>query len=275
MAEAVESLHFEIGANAQPFLDMLNKLSEGLNAMVTQAESAGVSLDKMADGVSSSSATGAAGLRQVAESAKEAKSEVSAVGTQGGKELARGINTGAKQAQQALQQLDSASKRIFSAIKGYIAPLIAAAGFKSIFSDFINEGNELAKVSERVRMNAREIDAWRKANVAAGGSSEAFTRAMEDFTKRTGLSGEQFVKMGQRLNGLQGRHAEYALRYLGLTRESAAVFLKSNKEMGELVTRYREFALTPKDVENARKFKITWESSIITLKRVSVTQSRE
>lgn len=108
-------------------------------------------------------------------------------------------------------------------------------------------------------MNVSEIDAWRKANVAAGGSAEAFTQAMQAFTERTGASGEVFLRMGKQLNGMTGAQANYALKYLGLTRESAAVFLQNNKQMGELVETYRKLALTPKDAENARRFKISWQ----------------
>lgn len=108
-------------------------------------------------------------------------------------------------------------------------------------------------------MNVSEIDAWRKANVAAGGSAEAFTQAMQSFTERTGASGEVFLRMGKQLNGMTGAQANYALKYLGLTRESAAVFLQNNKQMGELVETYRKLALTPKDAENARRFKISWQ----------------
>lgn len=132
-------------------------------------------------------------------------------------------------------------------------------GAQFMFGNYINEGAKLDDISKKVRMNVSEIDAWRKANVAAGGSAEAFTQAMQAFTERTGASGEVFLRMGKQLNGMTGAQANYALKYLGLTRESAAVFLQNNKQMGELVETYRKLALTPKDAENARRFKISWQ----------------
>ena len=132
-------------------------------------------------------------------------------------------------------------------------------GAKLMFGNFLDEGAKLDDISKKVRMNVSEIDAWRKANVAAGGSAEAFTQAMQAFTERTGASGEVFLRMGKQLNGMTGAQANYALKYLGLTRESAAVFLQNNKQMGELVETYRKLALTPKDAENARRFKISWQ----------------
>ena len=188
--------------------------------------------------------------------------------SQAGQKAGKDIEKGAKQGSQALQKLDSMASKVFSAIKGYAGPLAAMFGAKMMFTNFIDEGDKLDKLSKEVRMNVSELDAWRKANVAAGGSADAFTNALKSFTDRTGASASVFLRMGKQLNGMNDAQANYALKYLGLTRESAAVFLQNNKQMNELVGKYRQMALSPKDAENARRFKIQWEITTMSMKNL-------
>lgn len=257
MAKTTDSLVIDVSVNSNDVIKFFEVLSDKLNQLLGYAQSAGEKLDSIGDstdGINKASAS----FDEVSQNAKKTSKEVEKVG-ESGETAGKKVDKSSKDASKSLSQLDSVAKRVFAAIKSYAAPLAAMFGAKFMFGNFLDEGAKLDDISKKVRMNVSEIDAWRKANVAAGGSAEAFTQAMQAFTERTGASGEVFLRMGKQLNGMTGAQANYALKYLGLTRESAAVFLQNNKQMGELVETYRKLALTPKDAENARRFKISWQ----------------
>lgn len=257
MAQKTDSLVIDVSVNSNDVVKFFELMSEKLNQLLGFAQEAGEKLDALgegSDGINEVSSS----INEVGQSAKKTSKEVGKVG-ESGETAGKKVVKSSKDASKSLSQLDSVAKRVFAAIKSYAAPLAAMFGAKFMFGNYIDEGSKLDDISKKVRMNVSEIDAWRKANVAAGGSAEAFTQAMQAFTERTGASGEVFLRMGKQLNGMTGAQANYALKYLGLTRESAAVFLQNNKQMGELVETYRKLALTPKDAENARRFKISWQ----------------
>ncbi|MFR1024938.1 MAG: hypothetical protein ACLSE8_00105 [Parasutterella sp.] len=117
-------------------------------------------------------------------------------------------------------------------------------------------------------MNVSELDAWRKANVAAGGSADAFT----EYAQIIHLIAPAPVP----LFSAHGKTAQWHERCPGqlcpeVSRpypESAAVFLQNNKQMNELVGKYRQMALSSKDAENARRFKIQWEITTMSMKNL-------
>lgn len=257
MAQKTDSLVIDVSVNSNDVVKFFELMSEKLNQLLGFAQEAGAKLDALgegSDGIKDVSSS----INEVGQNAKKTSKEVGKVG-ESGETAGKKVVKSSKDASKSLSQLDSVAKRVFASIKSYAAPLAAMFGAKFMFGNFLDEGAKLDDISKKVRMNVSEIDAWRKANVAAGGSAEAFTQAMQAFTERTGASGEVFLRMGKQLNGMTGAQANYALKYLGLTRESAAVFLQNNKQMGELVETYRKLALTPKDAENARRFKISWQ----------------
>lgn len=257
MAKTTDSLVIDVSVNSNDVIKFFEVLSDKLNQLLGYAQSAGEKLDALGEGSDGIKEVSGA-LNETAQNAKKTSKDLENVGTSG-KKAGKDVSKASKDASKSLSQLDSVAKRVFTAIKSYAAPLAAMFGAKFMFGNYIDEGSKLDDISKKVRINVSEIDAWRKANVAAGGSAEAFTQAMQAFTERTGASGEVFLRMGKQLNGMTGAQANYALKYLGLTRESAAVFLQNNKQMGELVETYRKLALTPKDAENARRFKISWQ----------------
>ncbi|HIV44977.1 hypothetical protein [Parasutterella sp.] len=266
MAKTTDSLVIDVSVNSNDVIKFFEVLSDKLNQLLGYAQSAGEKLDSIGDstdGINKASAS----FDEVSQNAKKTSKEVGKVG-ESGETAGKKVVKSSKDASKSLSQLDSVAKRVFAAIKSYAAPLAAMFGAKFMFGNFLDEGAKLDDISKKVRMNVSEIDAWRKANVAAGGSAEAFTQAMQAFTERTGASGEVFLRMGKQLNGMNDAQANYALKYLGLTRESAAVFLQNNKQMNELVGKYRQMALSPKDAENARRFKIQWEITTMSMKNL-------
>lgn len=266
MAQTTDSLVIDVSVNSNDVIKFFEVLSDKLNQLLGHAQQTGEKLDALgdsSDGINEVSSS----LNEAGQNAKKTSKDLDNLG-ESGKKAGKDVSNASKGASKSLSQLDSTARRVFAAIKSYAAPLAAMFGAKLMFTNFIEEGDKLEKLSKEVRGNVTEIDAWRKANIAAGGSAEAFTSAMKSFTERTGASADVFLRMGKQLNGMTGAQANYALKYLGLTRESAAVFLQNNKQMNELVDKYRKMALTPKDAENARRFKTQWELTTLSMKNM-------
>jgi methyl-accepting chemotaxis protein len=265
MAKTTDSLLIDIGLNADGIIEFFDSLSKKIDFLIKKSADAGDNLDELlGNPIGDQTAAAVESVKNNSDAATASMRQAS----QAGQKVGKDIEKGAKQGSQALQKLDSMASKVFSAIKGYAGPLAAMFGAKMMFTNFIDEGDKLDKLSKEVRMNVSELDAWRKANVAAGGSADAFTNALKSFTDRTGASASVFLRMGKQLNGMNDAQANYALKYLGLTRESAAVFLQNNKQMNELVGKYRQMALSPKDAENARRFKIQWEITTMSMKNL-------
>lgn len=265
MAKTTDSLLIDIGLNADGIIEFFDSLSKKIDFLIKKSADAGDNLDELlGNPIGDQTAAAVESVKNNSDAATSSMRQASQAGQKAGKD----IEKGAKQGSQALQKLDSMASKVFSAIKGYAGPLAAMFGAKMMFTNFIDEGDKLDKLSKEVRMNVSELDAWRKANVAAEGSADAFTNALKSFTDRTGASASVFLRMGKQLNGMNDAQANYALKYLGLTRESAAVFLQNNKQMNELVGKYRQMALSPKDAENARRFKIQWEITTMSMKNL-------
>lgn len=265
MAKTTDSLLIDIGLNADGIIEFFDSLSKKIDFLIKKSADAGDNLDELlGNPIGDQTAAAVESVKKNSDKATASMNQAAQAGQKAGKD----IEKGAKQGSQALQKLDSMASKVFSTIKGYAGPLAAMFGAQMMFTNFIDEGDKLDKLSKEVRMNVSELDAWRKANVAAGGSADAFTNALKSFTERTGASASVFLRMGKQLNGMNDAQANYALKYLGLTRESAAVFLQNNKQMNELVGKYRQMALSPKDAENARRFKIQWEITTMSMKNL-------
>lgn len=265
MAKTTDSLLIDIGLNSDGIIEFFDSLSKKIDFLIKKSADAGDNLDELlGNPIGDQTAAAVESVKNNSDAATASMRQASQAGQKAGKD----IEKGAKQGSQALQKLDSMASKVFSAIKGYAGPLAAMFGAKMMFTNFIDEGDKLDKLSKEVRMNVSELDAWRKANVAAGGSADAFTNALKSFTDRTGASASVFLRMGKQLNGMNDAQANYALKCLGLTRESAAVFLQNNKQMNELVGKYRQMALSSKDAENARRFKIQWEITTMSMKNL-------
>lgn len=254
--QTIEEMVISISADPKKVLAAFELISQKLEVVIGAAENAGVDVESLL-GIKTDDSTKS--VVALTDESKKAAKEVQKVGD-AGQAAGKNVAKGAKDAEKSLLSLQGISSKVFSAIKTYAMPVIAMFGAKTLFGNFISEGDQLDKLSKSVRMNVSDLDAWRKANVAAGGSADAFTNAVKSFTERTGASGDTFIRMATTLNGMTGQQANYALKYLGLSRESAEIFLKQNGEMKSLVEKYRAFALTPEDAENARRFRISWST---------------
>ena len=213
MAQTTDSLVIDVSVNSNDVIKFFEVLSDKLNQLLGQAQQTGEKLDALGDsfdGINEVSSS----LNEAGQNAKKTSKDLDNLG-ESGKKAGKDVSNASKGASKSLSQLDSTARRVFAAIKSYAAPLAAMFGANLMFTNFIEEGDKLEKLSKEVRGNVTEIDAWRKANIAAGGSAEAFTSAMKSFTERTGASADVFLRMGKQLNGMTGAQANYALKYLG------------------------------------------------------------
>lgn len=140
------------------------------------------------------------------------------------------------------------------------APLLAAFGGTALFQSFVQDGNALAILSDRLGVSAQKIDAWAKANEDAGGSQEAFKGALENFILTTGKGEKAFFEMGDHIKGLSQRQAEYFLQSQGLSADAAAVFLKYRDNAEEAAKAFEGVAFTDEQVKLAREFNRQWRN---------------
>ncbi len=164
---------------------------------------------------------------------------------------------------------------VLNALKGGFAGLIAAlagAGAASkLFSNYIDQGDKLSNLSRELGISAREIDAWSKANAAAGGSAEALQGSLKAFYQSTGRPATEFFKLGEKIEGMSKRQADAFLRAQGVATDAIPIFLNGQKAAEELVQKYRKTAFTAQDARNASNFKTAWMDFRIAVQGVGNT----
>lgn len=143
-------------------------------------------------------------------------------------------------------------------LRGFGAALIGAFGSAKLFNTYVEKSDNLGKLSRQLGISAREIDAWSKANEAAGGSAEALQQSLKSFYDATGRPAEEFFKLGEKIEGMSRRQIQLYLRAQGVAWDAIPVFLNGQKEAERLVAKYRKTAFTAQDAQNARRFKVAW-----------------
>ena len=172
-------------------------------------------------------------------------------------------SSGQKAALVAGRAMDTLGKQVGAIgekIMALGAPLLAAFGGTALFQSFVQDGNALAILSDRLGVSAQKIDAWAKANEDAGGSQEAFKGALENFILTTGRGEKAFFEMGDHIKGLSQRQAEYFLQSQGLSADAAAVFLKYRDNAEEAAKAFEGVAFTDEQVKLAREFNRQWRN---------------
>lgn len=127
-----------------------------------------------------------------------------------------------------------------------------------MFSNYLEKADGLGTLSQQLGINERELDAWAKANEAAGGSAEALFESLKAYYDQTGRPAEEFFKLGEKIEGMSRRQAQAFLQAQGVAWDAIPVFLEGQKKADELVAKYRKTAFTAQDAQNARAFKVAW-----------------
>lgn len=241
----IDSLLVKIGLDSEQLKDGLDQAAQGIDNFARGAERSGEAVDRLAAHATKSGLV----LGNVSDDVAERILEIG--------------SSGQKAALVAGRAMDSLGKQVGAIgekIMALGAPLLAAFGGTALFQSFVQDGNALAILSDRLGVSAQKIDAWAKANEDAGGSQEAFKGALENFILTTGRGEKAFFEMGDHIKGLSQRQAEYFLQSQGLSADAAAVFLKYRDNAEEAAKAFEGVAFTDEQVKLAREFNRQWRN---------------
>lgn len=241
----IDSLLVKIGLDSEQLKDGLDQAAQGIDNFAKGAERSGEAVDRLAAHATKSGLV----LGNVSDDVAERILEIG--------------SSGQKAALAAGRAMDSLGKQVGAIgekIMALGAPLLAAFGGTALFQSFVQDGNALAILSDRLGVSAQKIDAWAKANEDAGGSQEAFKGALENFILTTGKGEKAFFEMGDHIKGLSQRQAEYFLQSQGLSADAAAVFLKYRDNAEEAAKAFEGVAFTDEQVKLAREFNRQWRN---------------
>lgn len=241
----IDSLLVKIGLDSEQLKDGLDQAAQGIDNFARGAERSGEAVDRLAAHATKSGLL----LGNVSDDVAERILEIG--------------SSGQKAALAAGRAMDSLGKQVGAIgekIMALGAPLLAAFGGTALFQSFVQDGNALAILSDRLGVSAQKIDAWAKANEDAGGSQEAFKGALENFILTTGRGEKAFFEMGDHIKGLSQRQAEYFLQSQGLSADAAAVFLKYRDNAEEAAKAFEGVAFTDEQVKLAREFNRQWRN---------------
>lgn len=245
MADGIlENLMIRIGLDVADMQAGLRSVSAAIERVSATAESSSDSIDRIAATASKSSIV-------VGKVSDEVADRIMEIGTAGQK--------AALVTSKAMDQIGARASGVVGILKGLGGPLLAAFGGATLFQQFSQGGDALAKLSDRLGVSAQKIDAWAKANEDAGGSQEAFKGALENFILTTGRGEEEFFRMGEHIKGLSQRQAEWFLKTQGLSADSAAVFLKYRDSAKDAAKAFDSVAMTDEQVKIAREFNRQWK----------------
>lgn len=241
----IDSLLVKIGLDSEQLKDGLDQAAQGIDNFAKGAERSGEAVDRLAAHATKSGLV----LGNVSDDVAERILEIGSSGQKAALVAGRAMDTLGKQV-----------GAIGEKIMALGAPLLAAFGGTALFQSFVQDGNALAILSDRLGVSAQKIDAWAKANEDAGGSQEAFKGALENFILTTGKGEKAFFEMGDHIKGLSQRQAEYFLQSQGLSADAAAVFLKYRDNAEEAAKAFEGVAFTDEQVKLAREFNRQWRN---------------
>lgn len=241
----IDSLLVKIGLDSEQLKDGLDQAAQGIDNFARGAERSGEAVDRLAAHATKSGLV----LGNVSDDVAERILEIGSSGQKAALVAGRAMDTLGKQV-----------GAIGEKIMALGAPLLAAFGGTALFQSFVQDGNALAILSDRLGVSAQKIDAWAKANEDAGGSQEAFKGALENFILTTGRGEKAFFEMGAHIKGLSQRQAEYFLQSQGLSADAAAVFLKYRDNAEEAAKAFEGVAFTDEQVKLAREFNRQWRN---------------
>lgn len=241
----IDSLLVKIGLDSEQLKDGLDQAARGIDNFARGAERSGEAVDRLAAHATKSGLV----LGNVSDDVAERILEIGSSGQKAALVAGRAMDTLGKQV-----------GAIGEKIMALGAPLLAAFGGTALFQSFVQDGNALAILSDRLGVSAQKIDAWAKANEDAGGSQEAFKGALENFILTTGRGEKAFFEMGDHIKGLSQRQAEYFLQSQGLSADAAAVFLKYRDNAEEAAKAFEGVAFTDEQVKLAREFNRQWRN---------------
>lgn len=223
-------------------------------------------------------ASGLSGLGKAVDSVGSAVGDASSKVNAAAKNVAGSLAKAGEAGKEAAEKLKNSwggiapiLENLKGGFMGLVGALAGAGAASKLFSNYLDQGDKLQNLSRQLGINAKEIDAWSKANEAAGGSAEAFQSAMKSFYEKTGRPATEFLKFGERIEGMSKRQAQAYLAAQGVAQDAIPVFLNGQKAAEELVAKYRKTAFTAQDARNASNFKTAWMDFRIAVQGVGNT----
>lgn len=174
------------------------------------------------------------------------------------KEVGDKSKEAASSAEKSFGKLPPLLTTIRSKIMSIAGSLTGAIAAAKLFDNYVGQGKGLNDLSRKIGMSVETIDAWSKANEAAGGTAEALQSSLEAFYRKTGRPATEFLRLGEKIEGMSRLQAQRFLEAQGVALDAIPVFLKGQKYADELVAKYRKTAFTTQDAKNAQAFKTAW-----------------
>ena len=241
MAETVESLSIKIGLDPGQVISNLDKISNGMN--------------------------------RVASSAAQSLAPVSDLGKTTVHSF-NGVSLGARKATASISTFGRSVRRMMGMVRMAFYPVMTLLGGSKMWAAYSQGAEAMDELSAKAKMNISDLDAWSKANEAAGGSAKAFTDALSKYIEKTKKSGEDFIRLGSQIRGMTDEQARDFMKLHGLSKESIAIFKQSETAVSEYLTLYRKTAFTAKDAENVRKFRQAWNTVKVSFSAVGIELTR-
>ena len=141
---------------------------------------------------------------------------------------------------------------------GIVSSISGAVATTKLFDNYVGQGKGLSDLSRKIGMSVETIDAWSKANEAAGGTAEALQESLESFYRKTGRPATEFLRLGEKIEGMSRLQAQRFLEAQGVALNAIPVFLNGQKAADALVAKYRKTAFSTQDAKNAQAFKTAW-----------------
>lgn len=218
-------------------------------------------LQEVKSAITSAVAQAKDGLESVGLSSSETSAEAAA-GFDKSADAAHELADASKKAAKDMGESFDAVTPMFSGLKDQILSVVGVLGLltggAATFSNYIDQSDALGKLSTQLGISEQELDAWGKANEAAGGSAESLFESLKAYYDATGRPAEEFFKLGEKIEGMTRRQAQAYLRAQGVAWDAIPVFLEGQRAADELVAKYRETAFTAQDADNARAFRVAW-----------------
>lgn len=256
MANVVDELLISIGVDSKELMSGINQAQTDIKGFANDAARSFSGISKAGKGAGEVSALSFSNLsgkmQDVGATAKEAAASIAG----------------------SFRGLEPVFKALTSRITQVAATFGLMLGTAQTLSNFIEKSDALGKLSRQLGINERELDAWGKANEAAGGSAEALFSSLKAYYDKTGRPAEEFFHLGEKIEGMTRRQTQAYLRAQGVAWDAIPIFLKGQKAADDLVAKYRKTAFTAQDAKTARAFKVAWMDFKIAAQNVGNTLVR-
>lgn len=178
------------------------------------------------------------------------------------------------------KRLESGVKNITGSI---LAPLAGAFAFGALLKSFVSTADGLGKLSQELRSNTQDVQAWGDAVESKGGDVNALNSTLSGLEQKLkeakrGIGNADFRALGINARDANGNlknstqilaelsrvadtmdpeKFERLTKKLGIDSGTLQLLQAGSKEVDRLVSKYKDLAYTQKDAEIAREFNNT------------------